>query len=145
MRHCRKPIEERVKEASTARAVIEAGNLERIGSYLFYTRGNPHVVSECTKVVDVKSTSVEQLLTDLQMKYRDNLDGTSVTDYLYSTSGKLALVKNFRDEAFGLLARHPAEQIKQAPLIHLKDFSSTDQTKYLYKFSNLPMNPTALN
>lgn len=61
-------------------------------------------MSECTKVVDVKSTSVEELLTDLQMKYRDNLDGTSVIDYLYSNSGKLALVKNFRDEAFTLLA-----------------------------------------
>ena len=64
------------------------------------------------------------------MKYRDNLNGTSVTDYLYSNSGKLALVKNFRDEAFSLLSTYPPDHIKQGPLIHLKDFFSVDQTKY---------------
>jgi len=37
LKHCSKSVEERAKEGGTARSIIEGGNLDRIGQYLFYT------------------------------------------------------------------------------------------------------------
>ena len=62
----------------------------------------------------------------MQMKYRDSLDGTSVTDYLYSNAGKLAVIKNFRDEALELMKEMPENEVKASPVVHLRDYSSTD-------------------
>ena len=59
------------------------------------------------------------MLNDLQMKYRDTLDGVSVKDYLYSNSSKLAVIKGFREETFGLIGKYPPKEIKNAPLVHL--------------------------
>ncbi len=72
------------------------------------------------------------------MKYRDNLDGVSIQTYLYSTASKLAVVKNFREEAFNLHTDFTSQEVKVAPIVHLKDFIDPDQFKYLYKLSNLP-------
>jgi hypothetical protein len=79
------------------------------------------------------------------MKYRDSLDGVSVENYLYSTASKLAVIKNFRDEAFSQLKMKSPDEVRGSPICHIKDFTNTDQFKYGYKLSNLPMNPTALN
>ena len=65
LRHCSLPLEKRIKDASSANLELRLCNLEKIGSLLFFTRANPHLISECTKVLDVKSVTVEQLLVDL--------------------------------------------------------------------------------
>lgn len=79
------------------------------------------------------------------MKYRDTYDGIDAKFFLYSTSSKLAVVKNFREEAFELIKDFKSEDVKSSPLAHLKEYSNPDQFKYLFKLSNLPMNPTAMN
>lgn len=79
------------------------------------------------------------------MKYRPSLDGISVTQYLYSTESKLAIVKQFRDEACTLIGQYDKKDIKYSHVAHLKDYSSTEQCKFAYKLSSFPMNPTALN
>jgi hypothetical protein len=84
-------------------------------------------------------------MSDLQQKYRETLEGTSTLTFLYSNSSKLAVMKNFREEVFGLMRSKPLEEIKASPIVHLKDFASSDQIKYLFKPLSLPMNPTALN
>jgi hypothetical protein len=43
------------------------------------------------------------------MKYRDTFDGLTVENYLYSTASKLALIKNFREEVFGLFSEQLPE------------------------------------
>ena len=57
---------------------------------------------------------------------------------------KLAIVNNFREEAFELLSEYSPEIVKEGHLCHLKDFLQQDQFKYLFRLSNLPMNPTML-
>lgn len=60
------------------------------------------------------------------MKYKENLDGLTLENYLYSTASKLAVIKNFRDEAFSHLGTHPSDKVKSAPVCLLRDFTSTD-------------------
>jgi hypothetical protein len=78
------------------------------------------------------------------MKYRESFDGISVTQFLYSNTSKLAVIKNFREEALGLAKGYTPDQVKKGALVHLKDFTDPEQFKYLFKLSNLPMNPTML-
>ena len=73
-------------------------------------------------MIDPRTTSLETLLTDLQMKYRESFDGVSVQQYLYSKVSKLALVNNFREKAFELLSDYSPEIVKEGHLCHLKDF-----------------------
>ena len=63
------------------------------------------------------------------MKYKDSLEGLTLETYLYSTASKLALIKNFRDEAFKLLSTNPSDIVRKAPICLLRDFTSTDQFK----------------
>jgi hypothetical protein len=80
------------------------------------------------------------------MKYRDTFDGLTVENYLDSTASKLALIKNFREEVFGLFSEQLPEQVRGSLICHLKDISGNldQQCKQLYHLPNLPMNPTAL-
>ena len=109
------------------------------------TRQSPTTIFECTQTIDLNESSLEKVITDLQIKYKDTYDGIDAKFFLYSTSSKLALVKNFRDEAVGLLTDFTSEDVKGSPLAHLKEYSNTDQFKYWFKLSNLPMNPTAMS
>lgn len=95
--------------------------------------------------MNLAETSLETVLTDLSLKYRDTLEGKTASNYLYTTTSKLAVVKNFREEALTLLCEYSQAEVKAAPVAHLKDFLSVDQFKYSYKLSNLPINPTALH
>lgn len=78
------------------------------------------------------------------MKYRESFDGVTVTQFLYSNTSKLAVIKNFREEVIGMAKEYSPESVKKGALVHLKDFAEPEQFKYLYKLSNLPMNPTML-
>ena len=55
------------------------------------------------------------------------------------------MIKNFREEAINLLQIYPSEEIKDGEVAHLKDVYISDQFRYLFKLSNLPMNPTQFN
>lgn len=109
------------------------------------SKGSPHTVLECAKLVDTNKTSIQELLGDLQMKYKDTMEGLNLESYLYSTASKLALVKNFRDEALSLVTKHAPEVIRAAPVCIMRDVTSSDQFKHSYRLSNLPMNPTQFN
>ena len=130
---------------ATLRDFVNFSSATKLSEQLFVTRGNLNSVIECTKIIDPLNTSLEQLLTDLQMKYRDNLEGVSLKSYLYSTASKLAVIKNFREEAFNLHTDFTSQEVKAAPLGYFKDFIDPDQFKFLYKLSNLPQNPTSIN
>ena len=94
--------EQRLKKVKTLRDFLTSLGSEKVSDRLFVSRSNLNSVCECTKVIEPTQSTLEQLLTDLQLKYRDNLDGVSIQAYLYSTASKLAVVKNFREEAFNL-------------------------------------------
>ena len=57
------PLNERVKASISLSKMIEKG--KSLENLLFYTRLQPNVISEVTKVINPKTTSLETLLTDL--------------------------------------------------------------------------------
>lgn len=77
-------------------------------------------------MLDVTQTTVETLLTELQMKYKESLDGLNLESYLYSTASKLALVKNFKDEVFSMLSTQPSEMVRASPVCLMRDYTQTD-------------------
>jgi hypothetical protein len=59
------PLEERLKQSPNLSQISCEQELYSIAEQLFVTLSNPRTPQECTKIIDVKTTSVETLLTDL--------------------------------------------------------------------------------
>jgi len=100
---CSLSSEERIKTSQTLNDLCSIKSSELIGEHLFVTRSNLNSIFECTKVIHPRTSTLEGLLTDLQMKYRDTYEGVSIINYLYSTASKLSVIKSFRDETQSLL------------------------------------------
>eukprot|EP00347_Sterkiella_histriomuscorum_P014175 403361874 len=109
---------------------------------LIVGKGYPNITFEVHDICEnIDQTEVKDILLQIKTKFKDAYQGIPAKYFLYNYQTKLQTIKKFREEAFAMINEENQSEIKNQPIIFLKEFTHLEMFKFSYKLSNVPQNP----